>query len=78
MAKMLHFYSKQVDHAILKDFDFQMELRELLGASSLKSSKKTGWLQISMWSVTAVDFFDLDRLFVKGEIPECSPTLTLK
>ena len=26
----------------------------------------------------AVDFFDLDRLFVKDEIPEYSPPLTLK
>ena len=26
----------------------------------------------------AADFFDLDRLFVKGKMPECSPTLTLK
>ena len=28
-----------------------------------------------MESLTVVDFFDLDHLFVKGEIPECSPTL---
>ena len=51
---------------------------ELLAASTLKSSKETGWLQISIWLLTAVDFFDLDRLLVKGQIPECSPTLTLK
>ena len=51
---------------------------ELLEASTLKSSKETGWSHISIWSLTAVDLFDLDRLFVKGEIPECSPTLTLK
>ena len=50
---------------------------ELLEASTLKSSKETGWSQINILSLTAVDFFDLDRLFVKGEIPECSPTLTL-
>ena len=51
---------------------------ELIEASTLKSSKETGWLQINRWSLTTVDFFDLDHLFVKGEIPECSPTLTLK
>ena len=50
---------------------------ELLEASSLKLSKETGWSQINIWSLTAVDFLDLNRLFVKGEIPECSPTLTL-
>ena len=48
---------------------------ELLEASTLKSSKETGWSHISIWSTTDVDFLDL---FVKGEIPECSPTLTLK
>ena len=53
-----------------------MEL--ILEASNLKSSKEADWLHISMWSLTAVDFFDLDHLFVKGEIPEYSPTLTLK
>ena len=51
---------------------------ELLAASTLKSSKETDWLQISIWSLTDVYFFDLDRLFVKGKIPECSPNLTLK
>ena len=54
-----------------------MEPRELLEASTLKSSKETGWSQwsqISIWSLTTIDFFDLDRLFVKGKIPECSPT----
>ena len=51
---------------------------DLLEASTLKSSKEAGWSQINIWSLTAVEFFDLDRLFVKGEIPECSPTLTLK
>ena len=51
---------------------------ELLEASTLKSSKETGWSQINIWSLTAVGFFYLDRLFVKGEITECSPTLTLK
>ena len=51
---------------------------ELLEASTFKSPKETGWLHISMWSLMAVHFFDLHRLFVKGEIPECSPTLTLK
>ena len=67
MAKKLHFYSKQVDWN-----------SELLESSTLKSSKETGWSQINIWSLMAVDFLDLDRLFVKGEIPECSPTLTLK
>ena len=51
---------------------------DLLEPSTLKSSKEAGWSQINIWSLTAVEFFDLDRLFVKGEIPECSPTLTLK
>ena len=51
---------------------------DLLEASTLKASKEAGWSQINIWSLTAVEFFDLDRLFVKGEIPECSPTLTLK
>ena len=51
---------------------------ELLEARTLKSSKETGWSQISIWSLTTVDFFDLDRFFVKDEISECSPTLTLK
>ena len=50
----------------------------LLEASTLKSSKETGSSPINIWSLTAVYFFDLDRLFVKGEIPEFSPTLTLK
>ena len=31
-----------------------------------------------MWLLTAVDFFDSDRLFLKGEMPECSATLTFK
>ena len=44
---------------------------ELLEANTLKLSKKTGWSQINIWSLTAVDFLDLDCLFVKGEIPEC-------
>ena len=51
---------------------------EFLEASTLKLSKETGWFHISMWTLTAVDFFYLDRLFVKVEIPERSPTLTLK
>ena len=55
-----------------------MELELLLEASALKSSKEAGWSQISIWLLAAVDFFDLDRLFVKGEISECSLTLTLK
>ena len=50
---------------------------ELLELSTLKSSKETGWLHISIWSLAAVDFFYLDRFFVKADIPECSPTLTL-
>ena len=36
---------------------------------------KRNWLVTNQ---TVVDFFDLDSLFVKVEIPECSPTLTLK
>ena len=55
-----------------------MELSKLLEASTLKSLKETGWSHISIWSLTAVDFFDLNRLCVKSEIPECSLTLTLK
>ena len=51
---------------------------ELLEASILKSSKETGWSHISIWSLTNADFFELNRLFVKGETPECSLTLTLK
>ena len=51
-----------------------MELK-LLEASFFKLSKETGWSQISIWSLAAVHFliffFDLDCLFVKGEIPEC-------
>ena len=43
-----------------------------------KNPTKPGWLHISIWSLTAVDFFDLDRLFVKDEIPEYSPPLILK
>ena len=35
-------------------------------------------MHISMWSLNAVDFFDFGRLFVKGEIPECSPTSNFK
>ena len=54
-----------------------MELR-VTGSQDFKIVKKTGWIHISMWSLKAVDFFDLDRLFVKGEVTECSPTLTLK
>ena len=41
-------------------------------------SKETCWSQMGTWSLTAVDSFYLDRLFVKGEISHCSPTLTLK
>ena len=51
---------------------------ELLEASTLKLPKEAGWSHISIWSLTPIDFLDLDRLFTKGEIPECSPTLTLK
>ena len=66
-------------HAVLTDFFFIFKWNsELLGASTLKSSKETGCSQISIWSLTAVGFFYLDGLFVKGETPECSPTLTLK
>ena len=54
-----------------------MELR-FTKTSTLKSSKETVWSQINIWSLTAVDFFDLDCLIIKGEIPERSPTLTLK
>ena len=43
---------------------------ELLKASTLKSSKETGWSHISILSWTDVDFFDLECLFVKGEIHE--------
>ena len=71
---MLHFYSKQVDHAI---FHFQMELR-VTRSKHFKVVKRNWLVTNQLWSLTAVDFFDLDRLFVKGEIPECSPTLTLK
>ena len=39
---------------------------ELLEASTLKSSKETGWSHISIWFLTAVLIFDLDHLFVKG------------
>ena len=31
-----------------------------------------------IWPLTAVDFLDFECLFVKGEIPECLPALTLK
>ena len=44
---------------------------ELVEASTLKQRKETGWSQVNIWSLTAVDFFDLGRLFVKGEITEC-------
>ena len=78
MAKKLHFYSKLVDHTILRLSLIVKWNSELIKASTLKSSKETNWSQINIWSLTAVDLFDLDRLFIKGEIPECSPTLTLK
>ena len=32
----------------------------------------------SIWFFTAVDSLDLDFFPVKGETPECSPTLSLK
>ena len=66
MTEILHFYSNERINS------------ELLEVSTLKLSKETGWPQINIWSLTAVNFFDLDRLFVKGEIPEYSSTLTLK
>ena len=47
-------------------FKWNSELRE---ASTLKLSKETGWSQISIESLTAVDIFDFDRLMVIGEIP---------
>ena len=50
---------------------------ELLEASNLKLSKGTGWSQIGIWPLMAVDFFDWGHLFVKGQISECLPTLTL-
>ena len=49
---------------------------EILEASTLKSSKEIQHM-VSIWSFTAVDFFDSNRLFVKSKIPELSPTLTL-
>ena len=75
MAKKLHFYSKQIDHAILRDFllDFQMEFR-VTRSKHFKVVKRNWLVTNQLWFLTAVDFFDLDRLFVKGEIP----TLTLK
>ena len=41
---------------------------ELLEASTVKLPKESSWLYIRIWSLTAVDFFDLDGLFVKAEI----------
>ena len=54
-----------------------MEFR-VTRSKHFKVVKETGWSQINIWSLTAVDFLDLDRLFVKGEIPEYSPTLNFK
>ena len=54
-----------------------MELR-VTRSKHFKVVKRNWLVTNQLWSLTAVDFFDLDRLFVKGEIPECSPTLTLK
>ena len=54
-----------------------MELR-VTEARTLKLSKETTWSHISMWSLTAVDFFDLNGLFVKIETTECSLTLNSK
>ena len=43
-------------------------------SQSFSKNKQRGWgLELK-----AADFFDLDRLFVKGEMLERSPTLTLK
>ena len=44
-------------------------------SKNFKSVKETTQSHISMESLTVVDFFDLDHLFFKGEIPECPPAL---
>ena len=57
---------------------------ELLEARTLKLWSHyvmvTTWLHMvhCTWSLTAVDFINLDCVLVKGELPECSPTLNLE
>ena len=41
---------------------------ELLEASTLKPPKETGWSQVNIWSLTALDFFDLGRLKIKESL----------
>ena len=51
---------------------------ELLLAKILKSSRETTWSQRSTWSLITVVVLTFDFFPVKGEAPECSPTLMLK
>ena len=49
-----------------------------LVAKILKSLIDTMWSQKSIWSFTSADFLGFDLFPVKGETPECLPTLMLK
>ena len=76
VAKTSHSHLIQAYHVILKRISLILRWNsELLLAKILKSSRKTTWLQKSIWSLTAVvlafNFFP-----VNGEMPECSPTLS--
>ena len=79
MVKVIHFNSKKIGHTVIpsgRRFLIFKRNSELLEARDLKSSKESNWYHIG--SLTSVEFFDLDSLFIKGEIPECSPDLNLK
>ena len=51
---------------------------ELLKLRTSTLTKETMWSFMRMWSLTAVDFIDLDSLFIKGGILDCSSTFTSK
>ena len=78
MAKIFHFYSKWLLRDIKRLSLIFKWNSELLEASTLKSSKETSSSHISIWPLKALDFFYLDRLFVKGKMPEWGATQTLK
>ena len=62
----------------IKFFFYPRWNSELLLAKILKSSRETVWSQKSIWSLIAVVVLAFDFFPVKGETPECSPTVMFK
>ena len=71
MAKTFHSY---LNHGFVTFFG----LSKLLIAKILRSLRETTWSQKSKWSLAAVIVLNFDFFLIKGETPECSPTLTFK